>query len=333
MSSTPFNDRSPDKTASNGAYTSVENLLSLRNLANDIHLQTRASSSAIMDGDSRTRFRGRGMEFSEVRPYQPGDDIRTIDWRVTARTQKPYTKLFQEEKERPVFLLVDQRSPMFFGSSNVFKSVYATEIACVIAWAALKNNDRIGALVFGDTEQKDLRARRGKHAVLNLINQLHNYNSKLNSPIPLQTNNTMQEMLMDVRRVARPGSAVYLISDFHDYTESCDESLAVLARHTDVSVISIHDKLEAQLPANQQLTIANNDSKLSIGANSKNMQKAFQENFTQLTNNLRAACQRSGITFASMDVAVPIADRIRDTFESTLSLKRRQVRSNTEAVS
>lgn len=314
-----------------GAYTSVEGLINLRNLAKDVRLQTRASSSAIMDGDSRTRFRGRGMEFSEVRPYQPGDDIRNIDWRVTARTQSPYTKLFQEEKERPVYLLVDQRSPMFFGSSNVFKSVYAAELACVIAWAALANNDRIGALLFGDTQQKDLRARRGKHAVLNLIHELHSFNSLLKSPVAQEQKHTLQDMLMDLRRIARPGSAIFIISDFNDYSPACDESLAVLARHTDVSAIHISDKLEAQLPRNKILSISNGKSKLNISGDSAQLYEKFSQQYDEKLQSLRSASQRSRITFASMDVAVPINERVRDTFESTLSLKRRHLRSKPHA--
>lgn len=326
-----FSSLNQKNNSSYGAYTSLEGLINLRNLAKDVRLQTRASSSAVMDGDSRTRFRGRGMEFSEVRPYQPGDDIRNIDWRVTARTQSPYTKLFQEEKERPVYLLVDQRSPMFFGSSNVFKSVYAAELACVIAWAALANNDRIGALLFGDVKQKDLRARRGKHAVLNLIHELHAFNTQLKSPVAEAQEHQLQDMLMDLRRVARPGSAIFIISDFHDYSAVCDESLAVLSRHTDVSVIHINDKLEAQLPRNKLLSISNGKNKLNISGNAAHLYEKFSRQFNEKLQSLRSASQRSRITFASMDVAIPISERVRDTFESTLSLKRRSVRGKVRA--
>ena len=308
-----------------GAYTSVEDMLSLRYLAKDISLQTRATSSAIMDGDSRTRFRGRGMEFSEVRRYQPGDDVRNIDWRVTARTQKPYTKLFQEEKERPVFLLIDQRASMFFGSSNVFKSVYAAQLACVISWAALANNDRIGALLFSDTEQKDLRPRRGKHAVLNLIHELQTYNQKLTSPFTPESGLQINDMLLELRRIAKPGSAIYLISDFHDYEESCDESLSVLARHTDLSVINIYDKLEAHFPGKNQLTISNGNNRLTVDTSSKAFRSEFADAFSKKIAALRGACQRSGITFASMDVSTAIEERVRDTFETKLSKKRQSV--------
>merc|ERR1711916_149956 len=124
------------------------------------------------------------MEFEEVRVYQPGDDIRTIDWRVTARTQVAHTKLFQEEREKPVLLVVDQRSNMFFGSQRCFKSVYAAHIAATLGWAAIYQNDRVGALVFGDDQQRDVRPKRSKHAQLSFLQQLVEFNHKLISPVP-----------------------------------------------------------------------------------------------------------------------------------------------------
>lgn len=130
-------------------------------------------------------------------------------------------------------------------------------------------------------------------------------------------------MLKDVRRVARPGSAVFLISDFHDFNEACNESLSMLARHTDVNVVHVWDKLEAQLPRKQGLSISDGQNKLTLAGNTSKLQEGFRQQFAQKVHALRTACQRSGITFASMDVAVPLADCVLDTFESRLSKKRR----------
>ena len=251
--------------AGDGVHVSVDELLNMRHLAKDITLETRRRSVAMMDGDSRSSFRGRGMEFSEVRPYQPGDDIRNIDWRVTARTQQTYTKLFQEERERPVYLLVDQRSSMFFGSQTQFKSVYAAKLAALIGWAALLNNDRLGALIFSDTEQTDSRARRGKHAVLAMLHQLQSYNEALNTPLSNTVKNSLVDMLTDVRRVAKPGSSVFILSDFHDYGEDCAEPLSMLARHCDVTAIQLYDTLESELPsAANYLTLSDGKQKIQV---------------------------------------------------------------------
>lgn len=303
-----------DTTAPEGVYVSVDALLQLRHLAKDISLETNRKSVALIDGDSRTSFRGRGMEFAEVRPYQVGDDVRNIDWRVTARTQKPYTKLFQEERERPVYLLVDQRSPMFFGSVNQFKSVYAAKIATTIAWAALQNNDRIGALIFSDDEQTDTRARRGKHAALSLIHQLVEYNHQLNSPVAPPAKNSMEDMLNDIRRVAKPGSAVFIISDFHDFNEACREPLSILSRHCDLTAVHIYDPLEESLPADKFLSITNGQQKLNIAGQSHKFLDGYHKSFEQQRLALKQACGQSRTNFASTSVANSVESLIHDFF-------------------
>lgn len=342
-----------------GAYTNIEALLSLRYIAKDLSLQTRKKSVAMMDGDSRTSFRGRGMEFSEVRPYQAGDDIRNIDWRVTARTQKPYTKLFQEERERPVYILVDQRAPMFFGSVNEFKSVHAAKLAAIIGWTALANNDRIGALIFSDCERTDSRARRGKHAVLELLHQLFAYNQKLTSPVYSAENitddttqrtmqerveqakqyapfsedqsgrkktverNTLESMIKNLRRVAKPGSAVFIISDFHDFTDSCSEPLSMLARHTDTTMVQIFDTLEQVLPLDKSLSLSNGGQRLNIAGQSREFSEAFTQSFEQNRCNIRQACNKTGVSFTSISTADTIEDVAADLFTSRNKSRKR----------
>ena len=166
-----------------GAYTDLSQLLRLRFAAQELKLFVKRPVKSQLSGAERTRFRGRGMDFEEVRLYQAGDDVRSIDWRVTARTQVPHTKVYREERERPVFVLVDQRSPMFFGSQQCFKSVLAAHIGTNLAWAALGNSDRVGGLIFGDTQQRDIRPRRSKHAVLELLHHLQDFNRQLHTPI------------------------------------------------------------------------------------------------------------------------------------------------------
>src|SRR5690554_1851036 len=166
-----------------GARCDVADLLRLRFAARDLKLSARRPARSLLTGGERTRMRGRGIDFEEVRLYQPGDDIRSIDWRVTARTQVPHTKVFREERERPVFMVADQRSPMFFGTRHCFKSVLGAYISAVLAWAALYNSDRVGGLVFGDQAQRDIRPRRSKHAVLELLHQLQDFNGRLSSPV------------------------------------------------------------------------------------------------------------------------------------------------------
>lgn len=295
-----------------GVYTSVTDLLNLRHLASGLALVARKQSNALAEGNVKTRYRGRGMEFAEVRPYQAGDDIRTIDWRVTARMQAPYTKLFQEEHERPVFVMVDQRSPMFFGSKTAFKSVYAAQLAAAVGWIAQANNDRVGALVFGDTTQNDIRPRRGKHAVLDLINQLVNYNQKLTAPNLTSGSNTLLEMLKDTARVAKPGSMVVLISDFLDFNEQCNEHLAHMAKRSDVLGVHLYDALERDFPAGGQFTLSDSFTQMTVDA--KKIRQSFNSAFEQGKQHLRGAMLNCGVQYVDAPLDIELDTFVRDVF-------------------
>ncbi len=296
-----------------GVYTTVDELLSLRHLAQGLALTARKQSQALADGNVKTRYRGRGMEFAEVRPYQPGDDIRTIDWRVTARVQSPYTKLFQEEHERPVFIMVDQRSPMFFGSQTVFKSVYAAQLAACCGWIALSNNDRVGALVFGDQNKKDIRPRRGKHAVLDLTHQLVQFNQTLTTPAPTPNSTSLKQMLEETTRVAKPGSKVVLISDFADFNDACKEPLALLARRSDVISLHVHDPLESSLPNSGFLALSDSEQRITV--NAKKVYQAFADAFTAHTARLKKAMISTGVQYANAPNSVTIEHFVKDLFD------------------
>ncbi len=309
-----------------GAYTELAALLRCRFAAQDLKLFAHQPARSLLSGGERTRFRGRGMDFEEVRLYQPGDDIRSIDWRVTARTQVAHTKIFREERERPVFMLVDQRSPLFFGSTRCFKSVLAAHIAALLGWAALVNGDRLGALVFGDYTQRDVRPRRSKHAVLELLHQLQDYNHRLTSPIapPIASTqhasqqskkaNSLNEMLADARRIAKPGCALFIISDFHDLDTSAEQQLFELARHTDVTLIHVYDQLERKLASNSPLTISNGSERLQLAANEKTFQQAYTHQFDQQMTLLTTICKRLRIPLLSYATQDDIQDGLRKAF-------------------
>jgi len=279
-----------------GAYAELERLLQTRYAALKLNLQFAKPSKALMSGPIRTRFKGRGMEFEEVRIYQPGDDIRTIDWRVTARTQVPHTKLFQEEREKPVLLLVDQRSNMFFGSQRCLNSVYAAHLAATLGWAAINQNDRIGALIFGDEDQRDVRPKRSKHAQLNLIHELLAFNKRLKSPVPHHSRTPLLEILADIRRVAKPGTKIFILSDFYDLNAECEKPLYLLSRHNDVALFHIYDPLEKTWPNAAQLYVSNGRERIRIDARDKTFHKRYQQQFESHNNLLRTLANRLAIS-------------------------------------
>ncbi len=281
-----------------GIHTNLQRLLALRFAASRLNLFNRRLASSQLFGETRSRFRGRGMEFEEVRLYQPGDDIRAIDWRVTARTGKPHTKLFREERERPVHLLVDQRSSLYFGSALRFKSVLAAELAALVAWAALDNSDRIGGQVLGDQGQREVRARRNRHAVLQLLHDLVQANRALPSPSP--TTLSLADALETCRRLTRPGTALFIISDFYDLDAAAEKSLHLLGRHADIRLVQVVDSLETDLPALGQVTLSDGQHRQRMAIDSA-MARHFHEQATQRSDRLKrlASLTRAQLVSAS----------------------------------
>lgn len=272
-----------------GAYTDLRDLIRLRHVARELDGLADQKTSNPLSGLLSSNFRGRGIDFAEVRVYQPGDDVRTIDWRVTARTQTAHTKLFQEEKERPVLILVDQSASMFFGSQVTFKSVLAARAAALIAWAALERGDRVGGIVFSEQGHHEVRPRRNKHAVLRLLHEMNDFNHALSRESTAsqtdpenQTGNPayFTEALANVRRVTRHGSALFIISDFNNYTEESRIHLQPLTQHNNVVGIHIHDPLEAQLPEPDLYSITNGSQRTRINTASSKHRSAYEAAFT-----------------------------------------------------
>ena len=299
-----------------GAYSQLDNLLGSRFIGSDLKLGALKPARSLLAGNQRTRYRGRGMDFEEVRLYQAGDDIRSIDWRVTARTQVPHTKLYREERERPIFVLVDQRSPMFFGSQRCFKSVLAAYLGSALAWSAMANRDLIGGLVFGDKEQREIRPRRSKHAVLELIHQLQDFNHKLNSPLAAADSQSLAQMLAQARRLVKPGSALFILSDFQDMDEQCERELFSLSRHADLRLMHIYDPLEQALSSNAPLTISSGNSRLQIPAHQRNFQQAFAQDFAQRLSQLTQFCQHLGLALLSFSTSDDCQQQLRQTFSA-----------------
>ncbi len=303
-----------DRLLPSGAYCDIKQLLQLRFVSRGLQLFSRKPSTSILSGGMRTRFRGRGIDFEEVRTYQPGDDIRNIDWRVTARTQIPHTKLFTEERERPVVIVSDQRSAMFFGSQQCFKSVSAAFLSTIVAWTALAHGDRVGALIFGDKQQKDIRPRRSKHAVLELIHQLCDFNRQLKSPLPQPGDISLLQIIEETRRVSKPGSAVFIASDFHDWTDACEEPLFQLQRHADVTLFHVYDELESHLPTTGMFTITDGEQRHQLAAGDKQVSQTYHRRYSQRVALITKSCQKMGISLLSFATTDDLTNTMRELY-------------------
>lgn len=261
-----------------GAYTSLEQLMSYQLAARFLTLNRNTRAIKHLAGPYKSSIRGRGMEFEDVRLYQPGDDVRTIDWRVTARVGLTHTKQFREEREKPVMIIVDQRQSMFFGSKLTLKSVLAADLAAFIAWASLAQGDKVGGLLFNDVQQAEIRPRAQRKNVLQLLQLICNFNQRLNVQ-SLGEQQSLQYMLQEMQRVCRPGTRIFLLSDFHDLQESANPLLHQLTQHCDITAIHISDPLEHQLP-NQGLYPAFTGTKtLVLDSHDHDSRKRWQQSF------------------------------------------------------
>ena len=278
-----------------GAYAQLSDMIALRFPARQLSLARRNRALSTLAGPNKSNFRGRGIDFEEVRSYQPGDDIRTIDWRVTARTGSAHTKLFREERERPVLVVVDQRSGMFFGSSHCFKSVLATHLASLLAWSALDAGDRVGGLVFNGSQHREIRPRRSRKTVLALLSYIAEYNSAL----PLATASaagSFADMLSNLRRIARPGSSLFLISDFQGAShEHAREHLFQLAQHTELTAIACTDPIEAELPRAGRYAVTNGSARSELHTGDRKLRSTYRQHFRENRDLLSQDLQRLGI--------------------------------------
>jgi uncharacterized protein (DUF58 family) len=222
----------------------LDDLLGLRRLAKRVVVPARRPLSAPRAGPARSRALGRGLDFAEVREYRPGDDLRQIDWNVTARTGKPHTKLFIEERERPVFICVDLRPSMHFGTRGSFKSVAAGRLAALLAWTAVAGNDRVGGLVFNGSAHRELKPTSGHRAVGQLAQAL----VQLDTSDAGQNGEDLPKAMARLRRLAHTGATIYLISDFRGFDETVEVYLNWLIKHNEFIAVHISDPLERELP-------------------------------------------------------------------------------------
>ena len=250
-------------TCNDAVRVTVPALVKLSRAGANLPLKTKQIRSR-QGGDYQSPFKGRGMEYDESRLYQPGDDIRNLDWRVTARSGKPYTKLFREERERPVFVWVDYRAPMFFATRGKYKSVIAAHLAGILAWSAIHHGDRIGGIVFSEQDHHEIKPVRGKSGVLHLIQRLADHPAWDKPPASAGNSQAGARALLMLRRVVRPGSLIFLLSDYRHLDETARSQLVRLSRHNDVVMIFIHDPLEAALPPSGRYRMSNGQREVVI---------------------------------------------------------------------
>jgi uncharacterized protein (DUF58 family) len=247
------------------------------------------------EGGHVSPYKGRGVEFDESRLYQPGDDLRTIDWRVTARTGKPHTKVFREERNRPVFVWLDLRRPMLFATRGAFKGVRAAEIAALVAWSAVANGDRLGGLVFSETEHHELRPALGSRAALHLLQTISTETFWRPPATAEALEADAERALQRLTRVARPGSLIFLLSDFRRLGQDAERHLRQLAAHCDLVLVHCYDAVESELPPPGRYRIQSVGRSFSIETANEALRRRYHERFAERRAALETLCRGPGL--------------------------------------
>lgn len=273
-----------------GIHTNLNQLIRLRASAAKLSLFSAQKTQARQAGTKLATHVGRGMDFAEVRPYQAGDDVRHINWRLTARAGKPYSKIYQEERERPIYLVVDQSSSMAFGTRAMFKSVLAAKCAALFAWAGLKHNDQIGGAVFNDAGYHWLKPKRERKTVLQLLHEIVNYNQQ---PSSATTGNHLHAALAHLKREMHSGSIVIIISDFSQFDKKSETILTSISQYNTVLNVLTYDVLEASAPEKNVFSFTDGEQHIEFDGFSKQYIKSYQAIFAERLVRLKTLSQKT----------------------------------------
>lgn len=288
-----------------GHRVTAEHLVQGRHVARLININAESKALALLAGRRKIRQRGRGVDFEEVRLYAPGDDVRAIDWRVTARSGDPHTKLFQEDREQPVVVLVDLRSPMWFGSKNCFKSVLASHLASVLLWAGLEAGERVGGLALTNSGIFEIKPQRSKRSVLRLIRLLESASVSKTEDSRSDATTSWPTALSQLKNLSRPGARLMLISDFHDLLtdDAVEKPLRDIVGHRQLICFKVTDPLDADLPPAGRYGLSNNGKQIKIDTSSERLRTAYRSDFERSQSAVTDYLRRYQVPLVSVDTS------------------------------
>lgn len=318
----PLAAREEPREEAPGIRVTLAELIDIRHRVREVPLFSSPPRRSPLVGLHHSKLRGRGIDFDQVRIYQPGDDIRTIDWRVTARTQEPHTKLFHEERERPIYLLVEQSQRLFFGSGLNFKSVLAAQAASLVGWAALAHNDRVGGLVFGNGEHHEIKPRRSKQSLLQLLDRLVRANRQLDNQQSMDPD-VFGLALRRAREVLRPGSLAVIVCDERTLSESAERQLSLLGRHVDLLLLPIFDPLDHALPAAGLLRFAQCGAHLELDTRDAGIRQTYRQLGEARTARWQRLADRLRVVLMPLNTQYELVAQLREHLSAKQPRRRR----------
>ncbi len=259
-------------------HVSLEHLRGLEGAARGLSFLPRQPSRSVLNGRHSSRLRGRGLNFEEIRGYLPGDDIRSIDWKVTARTGQPHVRVFTEERDRPALLIVDQRMSMFFGSRLNMKSVTAAEAAALAAFRILNSGDRVGGVVFDDDELIEIRPKRSRRALYAMLESIARLNRKLHAEREaIRQPRSLNDVLKASGRMATHDHLIVVLSDFDAIDDTTHRRLSGLAGHNDIILMLVHDPMAREMRGEGRLVVGDGGLQVEVDFGDRRIREALQK--------------------------------------------------------
>ncbi|WP_223421496.1 DUF58 domain-containing protein [Tateyamaria pelophila] len=258
-------------------HVDLAHLRALKGRARSITFRPRQPSNSILNGQHASKIKGRGLNFEELRHYAIGDDVRTIDWKVTARTGTPYVRVYTEERDRPVLLVVDQRMSMFFGSKLNMKSVTAAEAAALSAFRVRAKGDRVGGIIFDDTGMTEIRPQSSARALNRFLDDLAQANCRLNAQAPSVRPIPLSQPIKAAARIAKSGGLVIVFSDFDGWDDATEKSLRRIAQHNELILFSVSDPTSQQLPPDLNMIVSDGELQAQVNVGDETVRRRLAE--------------------------------------------------------
>lgn len=294
-------------------YMSLGQLMALEFQTRGLSFVTRQPQGSILAGNHASRLRGRGLNFDELRRYQPGDDLRHLDWRASLRTGKPVIRTFTEERDRPALIVVDQRMSMFFGSVRSFKSAVAAELGALAAWMVFNAGDRVGGLVFNDERIDSVAPLRSRKRVETLCSRIVEQNAALNASNPdHEADGQLDKVLQQCLALAGHDHLICIVSDFAGAGERTLQLMRQLSAHNDVIALQVYDPLALNVPSSGHLMVTQGQLQVELAVRERQVRQPLGDFLGGRLKDVASLLRRSQVPLLMFSTALPAVDQLRD---------------------
>ncbi|WP_456021445.1 DUF58 domain-containing protein [Pseudomonas protegens] len=304
-------------------YVSLAQLMALEFKARDLSFLARQPRGSILAGNHASRLRGRGLNFDELRRYQPGDDLRHLDWRASLRTGKPVVRTFTEERDRPALIVVDQRMSMFFGSQRSFKSALAAELAALAAWMVFNAGDRVGGLVFNDQRIDSVAPLRSRKRVEALLSRNAEQNQALSAANPdAEDEDQLDKVLQRCLALAGHDHLICIVSDFAGAGERTLQLMRQLSAHNDVIALQVYDPLAMKLPNNGRLLVTQGELQVELAIEKRNVHQPLGDFLSGRLKDVATLLRRSQVPLMMFSTAEEAHAQLRAELGKSAGARR-----------